>query len=101
MDYNFLNYNFEITDRSLIERTLEYEGEHINENYENKFYESNIKRDNDGTFILEIYKKEGSFTHDETVVANSFLEQHNRKLDSIIYNKMIVKLNKTNAIILA
>lgn len=98
MDYNFLNYNFEITDRDLIERTLEYEGKDINENYENRFYKGNIKRNNDGTFSLEIYKKEGSFTHDEVIVANSFLEQHNRKLDSIIYNTMTVELNKTNDI---
>lgn len=98
MDYEFLNYNFEITDRNLIERTLEYEGKDINENYENKFYKSNLKRNKNGTFSLEIYKKDGSFTHDETIVANAFLEQHNRKLDSVIYNKMTIDLDKTNDI---
>ena len=98
MDYNFLNYNFEITDRDLIERTLEYEGKDINENYENRFYKGNIKRKSNGTFSLEIWKKEGFFTHDEVIVANSFLEQHNRKIDSVICNKIIVGLDKTNDI---
>ena len=98
MDYEFLNYNFEITDRDLIEKTLEYEGKDINENYENRFYKGNIKRKSNGTFSLEIWKKEGFFTHDEVIVANSFLEQHNRKIDSVICNKMTVELDKTNDI---